>query len=133
MGQGDRRRWGFTMVPWAQGHHFTPAAGSLVSSCYGLSPISHMDPLSSAHLLGSSRFRTRGSPGDSKSGVRIAVALLVREIQHSYEYRRNEEADSDYFLGVGVGAVHECVQKIMAPYDHACRRESLVGGNTGPL
>jgi hypothetical protein len=36
-----------------------------------------------------------GPWGELESGVRTAVALLVREIQHSVEYRENGAPDDD--------------------------------------
>ena len=69
---------------------------------------------SSAHESPTADFSCRGPRGDSESGVRTAVALLLREIQHSDEYRNRAQPDGPQLLH-GVGPPHARFgEKIMA-------------------
>jgi len=81
---------------WSLQPHCTPTFGT---PCV----VSPIDPPYGAVDPALARRRCGGARGDSESGVRIALALLDREIQHLLEYR-NHQADSEAHTPIWGGA-----------------------------
>ena len=69
---------------WSMQPHFTPTFGTPCA-------VSPIDPPYGAVGPALARRRCGGARGDSESGVRIALALLDREIQHLLEYRSQQD------------------------------------------
>jgi hypothetical protein len=76
--------------------------------------VSPIDPLYGSINPALERCRCGCTPGDSESGVRMALALLDREIQHLHEYR-DQQAESEAHTSI-MGGPREArgTQKIIS-------------------
>ena len=94
---------------WSLQPHCTPTFGTPCA-------VSPIDPPYGAVDPALARRRCGGAPGDSESGVRIALALLDREIQHLREYRnRWDESEAHTSIPCGTREARGA-QKIISLY-----------------